>query len=251
MDDWSFCPKCGTKFDPEAKQCSNCGAATPSATTVASGDIPSATDADLEALESELREAIAPGLQLVNRMGQGGMGTVFLARDPVLKRNVVVKVLSPELAHDATACARFAREAEAAAAVSHSNVINVHSVGELPGSGTSYFVMQHVDGPTLAEEFPAGTAVAEARAKRVIGEVASALAAAHERGLVHRDIKPSNIMIERDSGRVVVLDFGISAAITPEIASKNTKLTVQGTSVGTPQYMSPEQAAGEDVTGQS
>ncbi len=167
MDDWSFCPKCGTKFDPEAKQCSNCGAATPSAPTVASGDIPSATDSDLEALESELREAIAPGLQLVNRMGQGGMGTVFLARDPVLKRDVVVKVLSPELAHDPTACARFAREAEAAAAVSHSNVINVYSVGELPQSGTSYFVMQHVDGPTLGEEFPEGTAVAEARAKQV------------------------------------------------------------------------------------
>ncbi len=251
MDDWSFCPKCGTKFDPEAKQCSNCGAATPSATTVASGDIPSATDSDLEALESELREALAPGLQLINRLGQGGMGTVFLARDPALKRNVVVKVLSPELAHDPTARARFAREAESAAAVSHPNVINVYSVGELPRSGTSYFVMQHVDGPTLAEEFPEGTAVPETQAKKVIGEVASALAAAHARGLVHRDIKPNNIMIERDSGRAIVLDFGISAAITPEVGATSTKLTVQGTSIGTPQYMSPEQAAGEEVTGAS
>lgn len=251
MDDWSFCTACGAKCDPDTKFCSACGAAIPSATTVASGDVPSATDSDLEALESELRVALSPGLHLTHRMGQGGMGTVFLARDPVLKRDVVVKVLSPELADDPTARARFAREAEAAAAVSHSNVINVYSVGELPRSGTSYFVMQHVDGPTLAEEFPAGSAVAEARVKRVVGEVASALAAAHDRGLVHRDIKPPNIMIERDSGRAIVLDFGISAAITPEVASKSTKLTVQGTSIGTPQYMSPEQAAGEEVTGQS
>lgn len=251
MDDWSFCPKCGTKFDPEAKECSSCGAATPNAATVASGEVTSATDSDLEALESELREALAPGLQLINRMGQGGMGTVFLARDPALKRNVVVKVLSPELAHDPTARARFAREAESAAAVSHPNVINVYSVGELPRSGTSYFVMQHVDGPTLGEKFPEGTAVPEALVKQIIGEVASALAAAHERGLVHRDIKPNNIMIERDSGRAIVLDFGISAAITSEVAGKSTKLTVQGTSIGTPQYMSPEQAAGEEVTGAS
>ena len=135
MDEWSFCPRCGVRLDPDVKKCSACGASTPGATTVASGEVPGSGDSDLQALESELRDALAPGLQLIQRMGQGGMGTVFLARDPVLKRNVVVKVLSPELADDPTARARFALEAEAAAAVSHSNVINVYSVGELARSG--------------------------------------------------------------------------------------------------------------------
>jgi hypothetical protein len=179
------------------------------------------------------------------------MGTVFLARDPALRRNVVVKVLSPELAHDPSARERFAREAEAAAAVSHPNVVGVFQVGELPESGTAYFLMQYVDGPTLAEEFPPGTRSPQARAKRIVGEIAAALAAAHARGLVHRDIKPSNVMLERDSDRVVVLDFGISAAVKSEVLQGRERLTVQGMSIGTPQYMSPEQAAGEQVTDRS
>ncbi|MFC1640170.1 serine/threonine-protein kinase, partial [Gemmatimonadota bacterium] len=252
MDDWSYCPRCGSKLGSDETACGGCGAAKPSASTVKSGELTSGTEQVLlDDLFAELRDALAPTLQLLRQIGQGGMGTVFLARDPALKREVVVKVLSPEFADDPTARARFAREAESAAAVAHPNIISVFQVGDLPRSGTSYFVMQFVDGPTLAKEFPEGTVVPEARAKRIIGEVASALASAHSRGLVHRDIKPSNIMIDRESGRAIVLDFGISAAITPEVAAKSTKLTAQGMSVGTPAYMSPEQAAGEEVTHKS
>jgi hypothetical protein len=252
MTEWKHCPSCGHKLAPGISACPACGAALPSASTstdpASTSPVP---DAELDHLIEELRQSLAPSLQLLRLLGEGGMGLVFLARDPALKRNVVVKVLSPVLAQDSLARRRFEREAESAAAVSHPNVIGVHQVGELARSGTSYFVMQYVDGTTLVEEFPEGTRVQEPRARTIVGEVASALAAAHARGLVHRDIKPSNIMIERQTGRAIVLDFGISAVVRTESQLRSTKLTEEGTSIGTPQYMSPEQAAGESVTEQS
>ena len=252
MSEQDYCAECGTRFDADESHCRHCGAARPQPAPAPSDQLSAETAASLEALTAELRDALAPRLQLLKLLGHGGMGEVFLARDPALKRLVVVKVLSPDLAHDERARRRFEREAESAAAVAHPNVVGVHEVGQLPRSGTSYFVMQHVDGSTLAEAFPVGTVVPVARARRIVGEVASALAAAHARGLVHRDIKPANIMLERDTDRVVVLDFGISAVISPERRSEiGTKLTQAGTSIGTPQYMSPEQAAGESVTDRS
>lgn len=253
MSQVDFCPDCGTRYDEGAATCRNCGALrTRAEATEVEAAPPQADAAALEALTSELAEALTPKLQLLRPLGQGGMGTVFLARDPALKRLVVVKVLSPELAHDEHALRRFEREAESAAAVAHPNVVGVFQVGRLPRSATSYFVMQYVDGQTLADAFPIGTVVPVARARRIVGEIAAALAAAHARGLVHRDIKPANVMLERDSDRVVVLDFGISAAISPERrASAGTKLTQMGASIGTPQYMSPEQAAAGELTDRS
>lgn len=248
MPDWAFCPQCATALAPGSETCPGCGAQL--GTPTPAGSEAAVTDAaDLAAIEAELRETLAPDLQLLEPLGHGGMGAVYLARDPALKRNVVVKVLAPWLAHDATARARFEREAQSAAAVAHPNVVSVFQVGTLPQSGTSYFVMQHVEGRTLDEAFPTGTVVPEGRAARIIGEVAAALAAAHKRGLVHRDIKPANVMLEAETDRVVVVDFGISAAASPaKKAELGTKLTQQGTSIGTPTYMSPEQAAGEEVT---
>jgi len=244
MSDWTFCPHCGSKLDPADTACPSCGAAVTSAETATSR-------AELAALTQELREALAPELQLLQPLGQGGMSTVFLARDPALKRMVAVKVLSPALAREPVARKRFEREAESAAAVSHPNVVGIHRVGELPRSGTSYFVMHFVEGETLGEAFPPGTVVPEPRVRRIVGEVASALAAAHARGLVHRDIKPGNIMLEAETDRAIVLDFGISAAVSPDRRARETRLTVEGSSIGTPQYMSPEQAAGEEVTDRS
>ncbi len=203
-------------------------------------------------VEAELAEVLAPGLQLLQVIGHGGMGVVYLARDPALKRNVVVKVLAPALALDPVSRSRFEREAQTAAAVAHPNVVSVFQVGALARSRTSYFVMEHVEGKTLEDAFPLGTVVAEGRARRILGEVASALAAAHARGLVHRDIKPANVMLDADSDHVTVLDFGISAASTPaRQAELGTKLTQPGVSIGTPTYMSPEQASGEEITAKS
>jgi hypothetical protein len=195
---------------------------------------------EVRVVVGELAEALASRFELVERLGAGGMGIVLLARDPLLARNVAIKILAPHLAHDADHRARFIREAQAAAAVAHPNIVAIHLVGELPRSRVPYFVMQHVEGRTLDALFPRSDTVPEPDAKRILGEVAHALATAHERGIVHRDIKPSNVMVEEGTHRVVVLDFGISSvtALESDAPAK------RGNYIGTPRYMSPEQAAG-------
>ena len=198
----------------------------------------------------ELRAALAPGIQVLRPLGAGAMGLVFLGRDPLLKRLVAIKVLAPDLANDEIARGRFVRESEASAAVTHPNVAGVYLVGELPVRRTPYFVMQFIDGRSLADEIASGVATSELRARRLIGEIAAALEAAHARGLVHRDVKPANIIIENATDRPVVLDFGISAVLQRD-APGDPRLTTAGSYVGTPTYMSPEQATGEPVTGKS
>jgi hypothetical protein len=204
-----------------------------------------------QAIAEELRSAIAPGIQLLRPLGAGAMGLVFLARDPLLKRLVAIKVLAPHLSGDAVAHARFIRESEASAALMHPNIAGIYLVGELPQSRTPYYVMQFIDGRSLAEVIGDGAAFSDTRAKRLVGDIASALEAAHAHGVVHRDVKPANIIIERETDRPVVLDFGISAVLHREEEPGSPKLTVAGTYLGTPTYMSPEQATGEPVTGQS
>ncbi len=250
--EWRECPQCGTRIDPGDTSCRVCGAAPPTAVTVVSdSSIEPASAADLEQLTVELREAITPGIQLIRYLASGGMGAVFLGRDPQLRRLVVIKVLGPALANDDVAHARFLREAQAAASLAHPHVVSVYQVGELPQSGVPYFVMQYIDGVTLQAQMQSTGAFGESEAKRVVGEIASALAAAHERGLIHRDIKPANVMLDRESGRAIVLDFGIAAAVEQDRAGEDLTLTAIGTIVGTPVYMSPEQAVGGAVTPQS
>lgn len=190
--------------------------------------------------------ALEPRLQLVRRIGLGGMGEVFLARDPALRRSVAVKVLAPALAQDPEARARFEREAQAVAGLSHPNVLAVYSVGEL-ADGTPYFVMPFVAGHSMAARIETEGPMKLTDARRVLGEVASALAAAHAKGIVHRDIKPANILFDEESGRALVADFGIAAVQGPN-AGSSVRLTQTGMSLGTPQYMSPEQITGESAT---
>lgn len=121
------------------------------------------------AIAEELRAALAPGIQLLRPLGAGAMGLVFLGRDPLLKRLVAIKVLSPHLAGDDVARARFVRESEASAAVMHPNVAGIYLVGELPQSGTPYYVMQFIDGRSLAEEIAGGGATSELRAVAIRG----------------------------------------------------------------------------------
>lgn len=202
---------------------------------------------DASSLPADLESALGPHLQLVRRLGKGGMGEVFLARDPALRRSVAIKLLAPGLAKDPEARARFEREAQAVAVLSHPNVLAVFSVGELD-DGTPYFVMPFVAGRSMAARIESEGALGVAESRRVLGEVASALAVAHAKGIVHRDIKPANILFDDEAGRALVADFGIASVLPVSQEMAAARLTQTGMAVGTPQYMSPEQLLNAEVT---
>jgi serine/threonine protein kinase len=176
-------------------------------------------------------------------VGVGGMGVVLKAIDPSLDRVVALKVMSPRLAHNENARKRFAREAKAAAAVLHPNVIPIHSVSS--GSTLPYLVMSYIRGGSLQKRLDHEGALPLVEVLRIGSQIAAGLAAAHEQGLIHRDIKPENILLEEGVERVTITDFGLARAV-----DDNT-ITQLGSIAGTPQYMSPEQARGEQLDQQS
>jgi tRNA A-37 threonylcarbamoyl transferase component Bud32 len=207
---------------------------------------PEAEPAEREFVQ-HLERALAPSFTLVRRLGAGGMGSVYLARDPVLKRLVAVKVMAPSLAADPVARARFEREAQAVASISHPNVVAVYSVGELANE-LPYLVMQYVEGQAMSERLETDGPLDVRTAKRVLGEVASALVAAHRKGIIHRDIKPANILWDDETGRALVTDFGIAAVLERGDERDATRITHTGMAIGTPAYMSPEQLLAEPIT---
>ena len=176
--------------------------------------------------------------ELQGEIGRGGMSVVYRARDLRLNRPVAIKVLPPELAHDSAIRTRFTREAQTSALLSHAHIVPIHDVGE--NEGIAYFVMGLVSGGNLAGLLAREPRQPVERVRRMMSEVSDALAYAHMRGVIHRDIKPDNILIDSESGRAVVTDFGIARAI-----EAGTRLTMTGIAVGTPTYMSPEQAMGD------
>src|SRR6185437_15898486 len=180
---------------------------------------------------------------------RGGMGVVYHARDERLKRRVAVKVLPPELAFREEIRIRFLREAETAARLSHPHIVPIHSVGEGP-DGLVYFVMAYVDGESLAARLKRRERLPPEEARRILMETADALGAGHALGIIHRDVKPDNILLEGSRGRTVLTDFGIAKALTS--TSGPGTLTATGVAIGTPHYMSPEQAAGDrEIDGRS
>ena len=179
------------------------------------------------------------GYEISGVVGVGGMGVVLKAIDPALDRVVAIKVMAPHLASHVTARKRFAREAKAAAAVLHPNVIPIHSVSS--DEATPYLVMAYIRGGSLQKRLDREGALATVEILRIGSQVAAGLAAAHDQGLVHRDIKPENILLEEGVERVTLTDFGLARTVD------DASVTQQGTIAGTPQYMSPEQARGESV----
>jgi serine/threonine-protein kinase len=174
--------------------------------------------------------------RVLRRLGSGGMADVWLAEDTHLQRRVALKVLHRHFSQDREFVARFQREAEAAAALQHPNIVSVYDRGQV--DGTSYIAMQYVEGPTLKELIERGLSPEQAVA--LIRQVLEAARAAHRHGIVHRDLKPQNVIVDGE-GKALVTDFGIARAGVSEI-------TQTGSVMGTPHYLSPEQAQGFDVT---
>jgi tRNA A-37 threonylcarbamoyl transferase component Bud32 len=205
------------------------------------------TDSGSKPLPARLAEALGDAYTIEGEIGRGGMGVVYRARDERLQRRVAIKVLPPELAFQQDIRERFTREAQTAARLSHPHIVPIHSVGE--GQGLVYFVMGYVDGESVAARIRRRGSLSVEEARRIMMETADALSAAHAMSVIHRDIKPDNILLEGTRGRVMVTDFGIAKALS---ATSGATLTGIGVAIGTPAFMSPEQAAGErDIDGRS
>ena len=193
----------------------------------------------------DFQAALAGRYSLERELGRGGMGIVYSARDLQLERVVAIKLLPPQLADAAERRHRFVREARMAAQLSHPHIIPIHTVEEI--GAHVFFVMSYIDGETLGNRVRRDGRLKPADAARILREVAWALAYAHRQAVVHRDIKPDNILLERGSGRALVADFGIARVV----AAPREGDSGEGRLVGTPEYMSPEQALGEPVDGRS
>ncbi len=191
---------------------------------------------------AEIGQTLGGRYRLIELLGSGGMATIYRATDTQLGRDVALKLLRPEYLRDPDFASRFRSEAQAAASLSHPNVVTVYDFGEDPSG--PYIVMELVDGEDLATILRRSGALPPRQAARIGAGVAQALAAAHARGLVHRDIKPGNVLIGAD-GRVKVADFGIARAVA------EAQVTLPGTTLGSVHYFSPEQARGEQATAAS
>jgi serine/threonine protein kinase len=198
-------------------------------------------------LRDRLVAAVGDHYLIEAELGRGGMAVVYRALDVRLNRRVAIKILPPELAFNPSVRSRFLREAQMAAQLTHPNIVPIFAVDERDTDGLVYFVMAFVDGESLAARLRREGAMRIEDVRVIVSQVADALDYAHRQGVVHRDIKPDNILVDRMTGRPLVTDFGIARA-----AAEESRLTVTGVAVGTPAYMSPEQAMGErEVDGRS
>src|ERR1043166_4594472 len=229
-----FCPECGTWNRTTAHTCPRCETALPEL------EQPPRERPD-ESITA-LRRATGTRYRVMERLGGGGMADVFLAEQAQLERPVVIKVLHAHLAKDAEMMERFRREAQAAARLVHPHVCPLLDCGSLEHA--VYTVMPYLVGGSLADRIGHARGIPSAEAAMAIAQIATALDYAHRRGIIHRDIKPDNVLFDED-GNALLTDFGIAEA------RNQGRLTVSGRAMGTPHYMSPEQAMGKLVDGRS
>ena len=191
-------------------------------------------------LGTHVAEVLSANYELETEVGRGGMGVVYCARDKRLKREIAIKILPPELSFRADIRQRFLREAETAAQLNHPNIVPIYTVEEK--DNLVYFVMAYIKGDNLGQRLQQHGPIPPVEVRRILREVGDALAYAHHRNVIHRDIEPDNIIIDEETGRAMVTDFGIARALTD---SGDSRLTATGMAIGTPAYMSPEQSAGD------
>src|SRR5215213_3335143 len=231
-----FCSRCGSEITGKSKFCPSCGLdlmATTPVHAIATGVL---QELDL------VRESLAAEYDIIEELGRGGMAMVYRAKDRQLEREVAVKVLPFSLAFDTEFVERFQREARTAAQLEHPNIISIYRVGR--SGRVIYFVMKFLRGGSLSTVLGARKKLTPPEIRRLLSEAGSALGYAAQRGIVHRDIKPDNIMFD-EFGQSVLTDFGIAKAASGQ------KLTGTGMSIGTPHYMSPEQARAQAIDGRS
>ena len=232
-----YCSRCGTQNKDTAKFCDSCGldltATTPTGVRAEAPDI-----TEIDMVRQELNEEY----EILEELGRGGMAIVFKAKEKQLDREVAIKVLPFSLAFDKEFVERFQREARTSARLEHPNIIPIYRVGK--SGRIIYFVMKFLRGKPLSSVLAARGSLPPAEIKKILAEVGRALAYAHKKEIVHRDIKPDNIMFD-EHGHAVVTDFGIAKA------ASGGKLTGTGMSIGTPHYMSPEQAKAQPLDGRS
>ncbi|MDV6032113.1 MAG: serine/threonine protein kinase [Phycisphaera sp. RhM] len=206
-----------------------------SSPTVSEGQRHSSTDAP-----HSFESAQVGDYRLVDVIGVGGMGIVYRAEDARLRRTVAVKVMKPDVAANEMARQRFLREAESAARIDHENIVTIYQVGE--HEGVPFIAMRHLVGESLRQKLKREGRIDPRVVANIGRQVATGLAAAHQLGLIHRDIKPENLWLEAETGRVKILDFGLARSQTSDV-----RLTQSGVVLGTPKYMSPEQATAKTI----
>jgi serine/threonine protein kinase len=227
-----FCPDCGTWNRSLAATCARCEVRLPEV-----GDPFEKPDEEI----TRLRQATGSRYRVLRRLGGGGMASVYTAEHAQLDRPVVLKVLHGHLARDAEMLERFRREARAAAQLVHPNIVPIFDAGDI--EGMLFTVMPYMTGGSFADRIARGPRP-PIEVASVVAQAATALDYAHRRGIVHRDVKPDNILFD-DDGHAMVTDFGIAEA------RSQGRLTASGRAMGTPHYMSPEQAMGKLVDGRS
>ncbi|HPF61481.1 MAG TPA: serine/threonine-protein kinase, partial [Gemmatimonadales bacterium] len=245
------CPTCSTPLPGVASFCYVCGTATPTGIDMATGERLAVARSTMSSadLRGRIQRVLGPGYELGDRIGAGGFAEVFRAQDLRLKRSIAVKVMRPDLGLTPGMLERFRREAETVAALRHPNIVPIYDVGE--GDGIAFILMPFIEGESLRARMEREGAMPAEEVRRILREAASGLAVAHEAGVIHRDIKPENIMLEGREQRVLLMDFGIAKAVGGDEDTPMTEegvapaLTSTGIIVGTPQYMSPEQACGD------
>jgi hypothetical protein len=229
------CPVCGEAYEDDVKFCPRDGSTLRAKSPTA----------DL------VGQVVADRYHIIKKLGEGGMGAVYLGEHVKMGRKSAIKVMNPSMAGDPDAISRFNREAANASRISHPNVCQIYDFGETP-DGTIYLAMEFIEGVALTAIIEREGALPAARAAKILKQAADALAAAHELGIVHRDLKPDNVMVvqgKNGADIVKVVDFGIAKAVAGDETGQ--KVTKTGLVVGTPEYMSPEQLSGDKLDGRS
>ncbi len=230
-----ICPVCSTEYADDVKFCPNDGQTLRSA----------ARASDL------VGQVVADRYHIVKKLGEGGMGQVYLGEHVKMGRRSAIKVMNPSMVHDPDAVARFNREASNASRITHPNVCAIYDFGETP-DGLIYLAMEFIEGEPLTDLLEREGTLPVPRAAAIFLQTAEALQAAHDLGIVHRDLKPDNIMLTRRKGggdTVKVVDFGIAKAVGGD--QEGQKVTKTGLVLGTPEFMSPEQLSGDTLDGRS